>query len=409
MASDHAPFHVMAKPIGAICNLDCDYCFYLEKENLYPGKTDFKMNDEVLEAYVHQYIQGQPNEHVFFTWQGGEPTLLGVDYFKRVVELQQKHAQGKTIQNAFQTNGVLLDDTWGAFFHENDFLVGISIDGPEQIHDRYRLHKGRQGSFKEVMKGLEVLNKHRVNFNTLTVVQSHNAQYPLEIYHFLKEIGSGFMQFIPIVERIDTSENNNGLQLLSPMSSETMQVTDWSVKPEQYGRFLCEIFDEWVRADVGKYYVQIFDVALEAWLGRNPSLCVFRETCGDALALEHNGDLFSCDHYVYPENKLGNILDQAMLFLVNSEQQIAFGVDKKNSLPQYCKDCEVRFVCHGECPKHRFLKTPVGEAGLNYLCAGYKKFFKHIDPYMRFMASELQHRRSPINVMEWTREKDLLQ
>ena len=406
MASDISPFHLMAKPIGAICNLDCDYCFYLEKEHLFPDKTDFKMNDKVLESYIRQYIEGQPGNHVFFTWQGGEPTLLGVDYFQRAVELQKKYAQGKTIENAFQTNGILLDDNWGTFFHENEFLVGISIDGPEQLHDRYRLNKGRKGSFKEVMKGLEVLKKHQVAFNTLTVVQRHNSQHPLEIYQFLKEIGSGYMQFIPIVERIGIPDSNGGMQLLSPSASGSRQVTDWSVNPENYGHFLCEIFDEWVRADVGKYYVQIFDVALEAWSGGNPSLCVFRETCGDALALEHNGDLFSCDHYVYPENKLGNILDHTMASLVSSEQQKDFGVDKKSSLPQYCMDCEVRFVCNGECPKHRFLNTPDGEAGLNYLCAGYKIFFKHVDPYMRFMTNELQHRRPPINVIEWAREKD---
>jgi uncharacterized protein len=406
MADDISPFHVMAKPTGAICNLACVYCFYLEKENLYRGNSDFRMNSEVLESYIRQYIEAQPVDHVYFAWQGGEPTLLGVDFFKRAVELQQKYANGKTIENAFQTNGVLVDDEWGAFFHENKFLIGISIDGPEEFHDRYRLNKGRKGSFKQVMQGLEILKKHQVEFNTLTVVQDHNSQYPLEIYNFLKEIGSGFIQFIPIVERISDSKTSNGLQLVSPGSKTSAHVTDWSVKPAQYGIFLSEVFDEWVRSDVGHYYVQVFDVALEAWIGYNPSLCVFSETCGNALAIEHNGDLYSCDHYVYPENRLGNILEDAIVSLVNSDQQRNFGTEKESALPQYCINCEVRFVCNGECPKHRFTDTPDGESGLNYLCAGYRKFFNHIDPYMRFMANELKHKRPPANVMEWTKEKD---
>ncbi|MEJ2050561.1 MAG: anaerobic sulfatase-maturation protein [Calditrichota bacterium] len=406
MANNIYPFHIMAKPIGAICNLDCDYCFYLEKENLYPETSDFRMSSEVLGSFIRQHIEAQPGDHVFFAWQGGEPTLLGVDFFKRAVELQHKYANGKTIENAFQTNGVLINDAWAEFFHNNKFLVGISIDGPEEFHNRYRLNKGRKGSFKQVVRGLEILKKHQVEFNTLTVIQDHNSQYPLEIYHFLKEIGSGFMQFIPIVERISKTKTGDGLQLVSSGSKNTAHVTDWSVKPEQYGLFLCEVFDEWVRSDVGKTYVQIFDVALEAWLGYNPNLCVFSETCGNALAIEHNGDLYSCDHYVYPENKLGNILEDGLVRLATNNQQRQFGIDKKTTLQRYCIDCEVRFVCNGECPKHRFINTPEGEAGLNYLCAGYKKFFNHIDPYMRFMANELQHQRPPANVMDWTKEKD---
>ncbi|HES59106.1 MAG TPA: anaerobic sulfatase-maturation protein, partial [Caldithrix sp.] len=393
-------------PTGAICNLACGYCFYLEKENLYPGKSDFRMSTEVLESYIRQYIDAQPGDHVYFAWQGGEPTLLGVDFFKRAVELQQKYADGKTIENAFQTNGVLIDDKWAEFFYENKFLIGISIDGPEKFHDRYRVNRGRKGSFKQVMRGMEFLKKHRVEFNTLTVVQNHNSQYPLEIYHFLKEIGSTFIQFIPIVERISEMNTSHGLKLISPDSKSTAHVTEWSVEPEQYGIFLSEIFDEWVLSDVGKYYVQIFDVALEAWIGLNPNLCVFSETCGNAMAIEHNGDLYSCDHYVYPENKLGNILDDSLINLVNSDQQKNFGMDKKSTLPQYCINCDVRFACNGECPKHRFADTPDGESGLNYLCAGYKHFFHHIDPYMRFMAIELQHQRPPANVMEWAKDKD---
>ena len=396
----------MTKPTGAACNLDCDYCFYLEKENLYPGKSDFRMSSEVLESYIKQYIKSQPGDHVYFAWQGGEPTLLGVNFFKKVIELQKKYADGKTIENAFQTNGVLLNDKWGAFFHDNAFLVGISIDGPEEFHNHYRLNKGGKGSFKQVMRGLEILKEYKVEFNTLTVIQDHNSHHPLEIYHFLKEIDSGFMQFIPIVERISDTKTDDGLQFISPGSKNKAHVTDWSVKPEQYGFFLCEIFDEWVRSDVGYSFVQIFDVALEAWAGYNPGLCVFSEKCGQSLAIEHNGDLYSCDHYVYPQNKLGNILCEPMLALVQSDQQIKFGNDKRDTLPGYCRQCEFRFACNGECPKNRFISTPNGEAGLNYLCAGYKKFFNHINLYMKFMAKELLYQRPPANVMAWAKEKE---
>jgi uncharacterized protein len=396
----------MAKPIGPICNLDCKYCFYLEKENLYPPKTDFRMPTGVLEEFIKQKIENHRAEQVNFAWQGGEPTLLGVDYFRKIVELQAKFADGKIIANAFQTNGVLLNDAWCEFFAEHGFLIGLSIDGPERLHDRYRLHKGGQPSFKQVMQGLEFLKKHRVEFNTLTVLQRDNSNHPLEVYNFLKEIGSGFMQFIPIVERISQHRDDNGLQLISPDSQISAEVSEWSVDPRQFGRFLSAIFDEWVRHDVGRVFVQLFDVALENWLGLEPSLCVFKKTCGSALAIEHNGDLYSCDHYVYPENKLGNIMESPLGSLIGSEQQRQFGRDKLDRLPQYCLNCDVRFACNGECPKHRFIKTPDGEDGLNYLCAGYKQFFHHIDPYMRFMANELAGQRPPANVMAWAKERD---
>ena len=396
-------FHIMTKPMGPICNLDCRYCFYLEKENLYPGKTNWAMPEDVLETYVRGYIQSQNVPQISFAWQGGEPTLLGVDHFEKVVELQTKYAEGKRIENAFQTNGVLLDDQWCEFLAKNRFLVGLSIDGPQKLHDHYRVDKGGQPTFKRVMRGLGYLKKHGVEFNTLTVVQRHNSHHPLEVYRFLRENGSGFVQFIPIVERIANSPNPDGLVLISPESDASARVSEWSVEPLQYGKFLCAVFDEWVRNDVGRCFVQMFDVALESWMGYPASLCVFRETCGSAMAIEHNGDLYSCDHFVYPENKLGNIMESPLSSLVNSTRQHKFGQDKLDTLPRYCRECDVRFACNGECPKHRFIRTPDGEEGLNYLCAGYKRFFHHIDPYMRFMAGELQQGRAPANVMEWVR------
>ncbi len=400
-------FHVLTKPTGPICNLDCKYCFYLEKENLYADTSRWAMREEVLESYVRQYIESQSAPVISFAWQGGEPTLLGVDFFRKVVRLQAKYAAGKKIENGFQTNGVLLDDRWGEFLAQNRFLVGISIDGPERLHDRYRVDKGGAPSFRRVMRGLGYLRKHGVEYNTLTVVQRSNSRHPLEVYRFLKEAGSRFMQFIPIVERVSDQPDDAGLVLISPDSGEPARVTPWSVEAVQYGKFLCTIFDEWVRRDVGRYYVQIFDVALESWMGMSASLCVFRETCGTALALEHNGDLYSCNHYVYPENLLGNIMEDPMGSLVTSSSQVRFGQNKRDLLPRYCRECEVRFACNGECPKHRFIRTPQGEEGLNYLCAGYKLFFGHIDPYMRFMAGELRQGRAPANVMTWVRRQDL--
>jgi len=391
----------MTKPIGPICNLDCKYCFYLEKEKLYPGTKTWAMPDEVLEQYVQQYIAAQPGDEIHFAWQGGEPTLLGLDFFRRVVELQQRHAGGKTIANALQTNGVLIDDAWGEFLAEHRFLVGVSIDGPRDLHDCYRVDKGQAPTFDRVMRGIAKLKQHNVDFNTLTVVHRRNSQHPVEVYRFLKEIGSGFIQFIPIVERRAASGSSDGLVLIKPSFGDAAEVTEWSVEPKAYGTFLSRIFDEWVKKDVGRVFVQLFDVALESWMGMDASLCVFKKTCGSALAMEHTGDLYSCDHFVYPENKLGNIMETALENLVDSPQQKAFGQAKSESLPRMCRTCEVRFACNGECPKHRFLTTPDGEPGLNYLCAGYKHFFKHIDPYMQFMAGELRAQRPPANIMRF--------
>lgn len=404
-------YHVMTKPIGSICNLDCTYCYYLEKENLYPPTENFRMTDETLEAFVRQYIEQQDAPEISFAWQGGEPTLLGVGFFQKVVALQARYANGKTVTNALQTNGVLLDDEWGRFLAEHKFLVGLSIDGPRALHDRYRVDKGRKPTFDLVMRGLDVLKKHKVEFNTLTVVNRANAPHPLEVYRFLREVGSGFIQFIPIVERKPhASSKSQGLDFHEPPPAgefdDTSPVTPWSLDPRQYGEFLVAIFDEWVRRDVGTVFVQLFDVALGQWAGRGAALCVFAERCGNALALEHNGDLYSCDHYVYPHYKLGNILNQSLGDMVRSDAQRKFGNDKLDSLPRYCRECDVRFACNGECPKHRFKRTPDGEPGLNYLCPAYKRFFRHVDPYMRVMADLIQAGQPAALVMDYIAQRD---
>jgi len=390
----HKPFHVMTKPIGPLCNLDCSYCFYLEKEKLFPSGEKFRMSDEVLETYIRQYLDSQPGPEVSFAWQGGEPTLMGVDYFRKVVALQRRYAGGRIVRNALQTNGTLLDDEWGEFLKREDFLIGVSIDGPRALHDTYRVDKGGRPTFDKVIGGIEVLRRHGVEFNTLTVVNNVNVRHPLEVYRFLKEIGSGFIQFIPLVERSSPGE------MLAEPESLSSQVTSWSVPSEAYGEFLVRIFEEWVRRDVGRVFVQTFDVALGNWSGMGGGLCVFSENCGRAVALEHNGDVYSCDHYVYPQYRLGNLLNQSLGEMLDSPEQEKFGRDKSATLPRYCRECEVRFACHGECPKHRFIRTPDGEAGLNYLCAGYKRFFTHVDPYMRVMTNLLRAERAPATIMQ---------
>ena len=400
----HLPYHIMVKPIGPICNLDCKYCFYLEKENLYPETHNFSMSDELLEKFVREYIESQDGPEISFAWQGGEPTLMGVDFFRKVVQFQDRFSNGRQISNAFQTNGKLLNDAWCEFLAERNFLVGLSVDGPRELHDRYRVDKGGKPTFDRVMHGLEYLEKHSVEFNTLTVVNRHNSQRPLEVYRFLKGIGSKFHQFIPIVERLPDEEDKAiKLKLGEPPEAghadTDVRVTEWTVVPRQFGEFLVKIFDEWVRADVGDIFVQMFDVALGNWMQVGSGLCIFAERCGRALAMEHNGDLYSCDHYVYPRYRLGNVMDQSLGDMVNSSCQRKFGNDKFDTLPAYCMECEVRFACNGECPKQRFLQTPTGEPGLNYLCAGYKRFFKHIDPCMRTMAELIAQNRTPREIM----------
>jgi uncharacterized protein len=394
----------MTKPIGPLCNLDCEYCFYLEKERMFPANERFQMSEELLERYIREYIDSQDAPEVSFAWQGGEPTLMGVDFFRRVVEFQARHADGRRITNALQTNGTLLDDEWCAFLAGNDFLVGLSVDGPAELHDRYRVDKRGRPSFERVMRGLDFLKKHGVEFNTLTVVNACNAEHPLAVYRFLKEIGSTFIQFIPLVERSGSGMDAGFPNDFAPppeagRQSDGLGVTEWTVPPDAYGGFLCAIFDEWVRKDVARHFVQLFDVALGIWAGMGSSLCVFAEKCGDALAMEHNGDVFSCDHFVYPRHRLGNLFDQSLRAMVDSAQQRKFGADKADALPAYCRRCEVRFACNGECPKHRFATTPDGEGGLNYLCAAYKRFFSHIDPHMRVMVRLLQARQPPAGIM----------
>jgi uncharacterized protein len=403
------PFHLMAKPMGSKCNLDCSYCFYLEKERLYPGSSGFRMKPEVLETYIRDYIAAQPGSTVSFAWQGGEPTLAGVEFFRGAVALQQKYAAGRTIENAFQTNGILLDDDWGRFLSQNRFLVGLSIDGPAHLHDSYRVDRAARPTHDRVMRGLGVLRRHGVEFNTLTTVHRKSTAHALEVYRYLRDIGSNYLQFIPIVERHATHVDDTGLTLAPPPDGgdegdHDGEVTEWSVRPAAFGQFLCTIFDEWVKHDVGRIFVQHFDAALANWVGAPAGICVFSERCGRALAIEHNGDVYSCDHYVYPRYKLGNLMNQSLAVMVDSPFQEKFGDAKSDTLPSYCRECPVRFACHGACPKHRFLRTPQGEPGLNYLCSGYKRFFTHIAPAMNTMAALLAQGRGPAEIMAMPRD-----
>jgi uncharacterized protein len=392
---------VLAKPTGAICNLDCEYCFFLDKQQLYPGSR-FKMNDELLESYIRQLIESHRSNRVTVAWQGGEPTLRGIEFYRRALAYQEKYKRpGMTFENTMQTNGTLLDGDWCNLFREHGFLIGISIDGPRELHDHYRVDKRGQPTFDKTLQGLRLLQEHGIEYNVLTTVNRTNADHPLEVYQFLRdEIGTDWIQFIPVVERV----NNDG----SRLRQEGAAVSPRSVVPEQFGKFLVSIFDEWVRNDVGRVFVQTFEATLRNWVGVGSSgMCVFDPTCGHGVALEHNGDLYSCDHFVEPEYLLGNIEQEHMLELVGSEFQRKFGRDKQDTLPKYCRECEVRFACHGECPKNRFAVTPDGEAGLNYLCAGYKAFFQHADRPMRMMADLMRRGRACEDVMKLLAEEEL--
>ena len=401
-------FHVLAKPTGAVCNLDCKYCFFLSKELLYPGER-LRMADDLLEIYIRQLLESQPGPEISVAWQGGEPTLMGLDFFRRAVSCVQHHRRpGTVIEHTIQTNGTELTPEWCEFFREHQFLVGLSLDGPREMHDLYRVDKGGRPTFEKVMAAARLMQSHRVEFNILTTVHAGNANHPLEVYRFLRdEVGTKFIQFIPIVERV-TAEilplanrgwGERGSDPRPLYVQEGGLVTDRSVRPEAWGRFLSAIFDEWIERDVGTVFVQMFDAALASWVGAPAAMCIFAETCGNAVALEHNGDLYSCDHFVEPKHLLGNIRKVHMLQLVGSQQQARFGAAKRDSLPAYCRSCEVRFACHGECPKNRFISTPAGEPGLNYLCAGYKSFFTHIDRPMRLMADLLRRGRYADEVM----------
>jgi uncharacterized protein len=383
-------FSMMAKPIGPACNLRCDYCFYLEKEALFPGGEDRRMSREVLEAFVRKYIESQPAGEVAFHWQGGEPTLMGVAFFREAMELHRQYARHKQVRNVLQTNGSLLDDEWGQFLSEGNWLVGLSLDGPREVHDHHRLDAAGKGSFDAVIRGLETLKRHKVEFNVLASVTPQSTADPLKIYRFLKEAGATFVQFMPIVERLpDDAARKLGLELAVGVRArqdvQTVQMTPWSVHPQAYGEFLCRVFDEWVRHDVGSFTVMNFEWAFAAYTGLPPRVCQFMPMCGRSPIIEHNGDVYACDHYVYPEYRLGNILTDDLQEMVQSPRQCAFGQAKYDALPKHCLDCPVLPACLGECPKRRFMATPDGQTGLNYLCPGYRQFFEHAAPYFEAM------------------------
>lgn len=392
------PLYVMLKPAGAHCNLACKYCYYLEKNKLYPTAQRHLMSDEMLEQFTREYIEAQTMNQVLFTWHGGEPLLRSIDFYRKALSLQQKYAGGKRIDNVIQTNGTLLTDEWCEFFAQNHWLVGISIDGPQPDHDHYRLTAAGKPSWKKVMQGIKLLKKHGVEWNAMAVVNAYNANHPLEFYRFFKENGCQFLQFTPIVERLTRHEN--GRTLASLADKDEIPLSEASVAPEQWGYFLCAIFDEWVRKDVGKIFVEIFDCTLANWMGISPGICAYSKECGHAGVMEHNGDVYSCDHFVFPEYKLGNIRDHSLIDMLYGEQQQEFSRLKHSSLPRQCKECDMEFACHGECPKNRFMKDKYGDSGLNYLCPGYYHYYQHVAPYMDYMKQELMSQRPPSNIMK---------
>ena len=396
------PAYVMAKPAGALCNLACKYCYYTEKAKLYSDTPRHLMSDEMLEEYTRQYIGMQTMPQVLFTWHGGETLMRPLSFYRKAVELQKKYACGRQIDNAIQTNATLITDEWARFFRENHFLVGVSIDGPQEFHDEYRRTRTGRPSFRQVMQGIEVLRRNGVEWNALAVVNDFNADYPLDFYNFFKEIGCHYIQFTPVVERI--FRHPDGRILAAPTEGATAGLADFSVSPGQWGRFLCAVFDEWVKEDVGEFYVQFFDATLANWTGVPPGICTLAETCGHAGALEFNGDLYSCDHFVFPEYFLGNIRQHPLAEMMYSDRQLRFGAEKRTKLTRQCRECEWRFACNGECPRLRFATDKYGEPGHNYLCAGYRQFFDHVAPYMDFMKAQLQQGEPPANVMQWLRD-----
>ncbi len=391
------PLYVMLKPAGAHCNLACKYCYYLEKNNLYQNSHRHLMSDEMLEQFTREYIEAQTMPQVLFTWHGGEPLMRSIDFYKKALALQKKYSHGKQIDNVIQTNGTLLTDEWCEFFAKNHWLVGISIDGPQEYHDHYRVTPAGKPSWEKVMQGISLLKKHRVEWNAMAVVNAYNAEHPLEFYHFFRDNGCQYLQFTPIVERL--TEHEDGRTLASLADDREIPLADASVTPQQWGNFLCTIFDDWVRHDVGKTFVEIFDCTLANWMGVLPGICAYSKECGHAGVMEHNGDVYSCDHFVFPEYKLGNIREQSLIDMLYGEKQQAFSRLKHTSLPRQCKECDMEFACHGECPKNRFEKDKYGEPGLNYLCQGYYQYYTHVSPYMDFMKRELLAQRPPANIM----------
>ena len=391
------PLYVMLKPAGAHCNLACKYCYYLEKNNLYQNSNRHLMSDEMLEQFTREYIEAQTMPQVLFTWHGGEPLMRSIDFYKKALALQKKYAHGKQIDNVIQTNGTLLTDEWCEFFAKNHWLVGISIDGPQEYHDHYRVTPAGKPSWEKVMQGISLLKKHRVEWNAMAVVNAYNAEHPLEFYHFFRDNGCQYLQFTPIVERL--TKHEDGRTLASLADDREIPLADASVTPQQWGNFLCTIFDDWVRHDVGKTFVEIFDCTLANWMGVLPGICAYSKECGHAGVMEHNGDVYSCDHFVFPEYKLGNIREQSLIDMLYGEKQQAFSRLKHTSLPRQCKECDMEFACHGECPKNRFEKDKYGEPGLNYLCQGYYQYYTHVAPYMDFMKRELLAQRPPANIM----------
>ncbi|MBQ3632451.1 MAG: anaerobic sulfatase-maturation protein [Prevotella sp.] len=385
------PLYVMSKPVGSLCNLRCSYCYYLQKAEIYKDETPqerYTMSDRTLETFIRQYIEAQTQPQVLFTWHGGEPLMRPLSFYKRVLELQRRYARGHLIDNCLQTNGTLLTDEWCAFFREHNWLIGISIDGPQDLHDEYRRARGGQPSFVKVMRGIRLLQKHGVEWNAMGVVNDYNADYPLDVYHFYKEAGCKYIQFTPIVERDLQQEGH---------------LLPFSVSPGQYAHFCCTIFDEWVRHDVGEVFVQLFDSTLARWVGEEPGVCSMGETCGHASVVEHNGDLYSCDHFVYPEYLLGNIHTDTVTSMMYSQRQLQFGRAKRDALPSQCRTCQWLTICNGGCPKDRFCQTADGEPGLSYLCQDFRQFFAHVAPYMDFMKNELENKRPPANVMDFSR------
>ncbi len=397
--------HILAKPAGPSCNLNCEYCFYLEKHALFDNGKTHRMSDEVLQAYISKYIASQPAPVVEFVWQGGEPTLMGLDFFKKVIAYQKPFAANRTIVNSLQTNGTLLTDKWCEFLKDHNFLVGISIDGPEDIHNQYRRYANGRKSFDTVKRGLRLLQKHGVDYNVMACVARETAKRPLDVYRFFKDENVNFIQFFPIVERMpDACAQQNGMRLAMPSSLDkeegNTQVTPWSVEPEAYGDFLIAVFDEWVRKDVGMITVMNFEWALNAWIGNSSPVCLFAKQCGRSIVMEHNGDMYACDHCVYPQYKLGNILIDDPMEAVERSLSTGFGVNKESQLPRWCRECEVLKACYGGCPKHRFTKTHYGEPGLHYLCQGYKKYFKYIRKYLKVMTQLIEHGLPASHVMD---------